>query len=236
MNTKRIARLHPTQMTHGEREIRQKADAYRALSEHDLDMAIAEKPIPVVLGPGGEPYVIDHHHVACALERIGVKDVPFVLVRDLTSLSQPEFWLTLENNSWVHPYDADGRRIAFKDIPTQMGDAVNDEFRSLAAFVREAGGYEKTDVPLADFPLDRLLSRALFATERRCGIRRARSAWERSGPQRCGRGPAWFHRLKPSASVRMRRNEVLHRYIDRLGRDAVVQHDAVGPSPVGGSS
>jgi hypothetical protein len=151
MNTKRIARLHPTQMTHGEREIRQKADAYRALSEHDLDMAIGEKPIPVVLGPGGEPYVIDHHHVACALERIGVKDVPFVLVRDLTSLSQPEFWLTLENNSWVHPYDADGRRIAFKDIPTQMGDAVNDEFRSLAAFVREAGGYEKTDVPLADF-------------------------------------------------------------------------------------
>jgi hypothetical protein len=151
MNTLRIDRLHPTQMTHGERQIRQKADAYRTLRAHDLDMAIAEKPVAVVLGPGGEPYVIDHHHVACALERIGVKDMPFVLVRDLTSLSQPEFWLTLENNAWVYPYDADGRRIAFKDMPVRMGDAVNDEFRSLAAFVRAAGGYEKTDVPLADF-------------------------------------------------------------------------------------
>ncbi|SAK99579.1 chromosome partitioning protein ParB [Caballeronia calidae] len=151
MNTLRIDRLHPTQMTHGERQIQQKVVAYRALSAHDLEMAIAEKPIVVVLGPGGEPYVIDHHHVTCALARIDVKEVPYVLLRDLSALSRAGFWLTLENNAWVYPYDADGRRVAFKDMPVHMWDAVNDEFRSLAAFVRSSGGYEKTDVPLADF-------------------------------------------------------------------------------------
>jgi hypothetical protein len=151
MNTLRIDRLHPTQMTLGERQVRQKVARYRELSAHDLEMAIAEKPVAVVFGPQDEPYVIDHHHVTCALARIGVEQVPFVMVKDLSSLSHAEFWLTLENHAWVYPYDADGRRIAFKDMPRHMSDAVNDEFRSLAAFVRAAGGYEKTDVPLADF-------------------------------------------------------------------------------------
>ncbi|MDR5758507.1 ParB/Srx family N-terminal domain-containing protein [Caballeronia sp. LZ035] len=151
MNTLDIDHLRPTQMTHGERQIRRKAEAYRALHARDLKMAIAEKPIVIVLGPDGEPYVIDHHHVACALLRIGVPRVPFVLVRDFSSLSSAEFWLTLESRSWVYPYDAARRRVAFADMPRRLSEAQNDEFRSLAAFVRDAGGYDKSDIPLADF-------------------------------------------------------------------------------------
>jgi hypothetical protein len=151
MNTLEIARLRPTQMTHGERQIARKTAAYRALSARDRKMAIAEKPIAIVLGPGETPYVIDHHHVACALSRAGVERVPFVLVRDFSTLAPAQFWLTLENRSWAYPYDAARRRAAFADMPRHMWDAVDDEFRSLAAFVRAAGGYEKTDVPLADF-------------------------------------------------------------------------------------
>lgn len=151
MNTLEIERLRPTQMTHGERQIVQKTAAYRALSDHELKMAIVEKPIAIVLGPGDETFVIDHHHVACALWRAGVKRAPFVLVRDLSSLAPADFWLTLENNSWVYPYDAERRRVPFRDMPRHLWDAVDDAFRSLAAFVRDAGGYVKTDVPLADF-------------------------------------------------------------------------------------
>ncbi|WP_309911833.1 ParB-like protein [Caballeronia sp. LZ035] len=51
MNTLDIDRLRPTQITHGERQIRQKVEAYRALHARDLKMAIAEKPIAIVLGP-----------------------------------------------------------------------------------------------------------------------------------------------------------------------------------------
>jgi hypothetical protein len=151
MNTVRLDSLHPTQATHGERQILRKIKAYEALSGHDLEMAIAEKPIAVVLAAGDAYYVIDHHHVANALMRVGVERAPFVLVADLSSLSDAEFWLTLENRSWVWPYDASGRRIAFKDMPKRLADAQNDEFRSLAAAVRDAGAYVKTAVPLADF-------------------------------------------------------------------------------------
>jgi hypothetical protein len=151
MNTVELASLHPTQATHGVRQVRDKARRYRDLSKHDLHMAIAEKPIAVVLGAHGRHYVIDHHHVAGALLRIGVERAPFVLAADLSSLSETEFWLTLENRAWTWPYDADGRRVPFRNMPRRLQDAQDDDFRSLAAAVRDAGGYVKTAVPLAEF-------------------------------------------------------------------------------------
>ncbi|MEX3936218.1 ParB-like protein [Paraburkholderia phymatum] len=156
-----IERLRPTQMTHGEREIKQKTAMYASLSAHDLDMAIAEKPVPVVYGPGGAPYATDHHHVAAALWRAGIRMVPFVLVSDLSSLTQAEFWLTLENNAWTYPYDPNGRRVSFTEMPVHVWEAANDEFRSLAAAVRDAGGYEKTSVPLEEFRWANLFRGAL---------------------------------------------------------------------------
>ncbi|OUL88014.1 ParB/Srx family N-terminal domain-containing protein [Paraburkholderia hospita] len=151
MNTLKIDRLRPTQVTHGMREIRDKTKAYRSLTGHHLEMAIAEKPVPVVYGPRGAPFVIDHHHVATALWRANVKRVPIVLVSDLSSLSEAEFWLTMENNRWTYPYDADGQRVAFAEIREHVWELIDDEFRSLSASVRDAGGYEKTSVPLEEF-------------------------------------------------------------------------------------
>jgi hypothetical protein len=151
MKTLKIDQLRPTQVTHGLREIRQKTEAYEKLQGHDLKMAIAEKPIPIVCGPGGAPYAIDHHHVATALWRAKVKSVPVVLVKDLSQLSTAEFWLTLENNRWTYPYNALGQRVTFSDMREHIWDLEDDEFRSLSASVRDAGGYQKTSVPLEEF-------------------------------------------------------------------------------------
>lgn len=151
MQKLRIDQLRPTQLTHGMREVREKTEAYKALTGHELEMAIAEKPIPVVYGPRGVPFATDHHHIATALRRADIKSVPIVLVRDLSSLRQSEFWLTMENNRWTYPYDADGRRRPFSEMPEHIWELADDEFRSLAASVRDAGGFEKTSVPLEEF-------------------------------------------------------------------------------------
>ncbi|MEC5406095.1 ParB/Srx family N-terminal domain-containing protein [Paraburkholderia sp. MPAMCS5] len=151
MKTLEIERLRPTQVTHGAREVQQKKKFYQSLSGHDLDMAIAEKPVPIVQGPGGESFATDHHHVAAALWHAGIKSVPVVLVRDLSSCSPAEFWLTLENHRWTYPYDQHGQRVAFSDMPPHVWHMIDDEFRSLAAAVRDAGGYAKTSVPLEEF-------------------------------------------------------------------------------------
>lgn len=151
MKTLRIDQLRPTQVTHGLREVRQKTKVYRKLKGRALQMAIAEKPVPIVYGPDEAPYVIDHHHVAAALWHAEVKRVPVVLFKDLSNLSMAEFWLTLENNRWTYPYNAMGQRVTFLDMPQHVWDLEDDEFRSLSASVRDAGGYEKTSVPLEEF-------------------------------------------------------------------------------------
>ncbi|WP_025600027.1 ParB/Srx family N-terminal domain-containing protein [Burkholderia sp. WSM2230] len=151
MKTLEIERLRPTQATHGMREVREKTRAYQSLSGHDLEMAIAEKPVPIVLGPGGESFATDHHHVAAALWHAGIKSVPVLLVRDLSACSQAEFWLALEDNSWTSPYDQHGQRVPFTDMPLHVWEMIDDDFRSLAAAVRDAGGYRKTNTPLAEF-------------------------------------------------------------------------------------
>ena len=151
MKTLEIERIRPTQVTHGMREVREKTRSYQSLSGRDLKMAIAEKPVPIVLGPGGEAFATDHHHVAAALWHADIKSVPVVLVKDLSTCSPAEFWLALEDNRWAYPYDECAQRVPFAEMPLHVWELVDDEFRSLAASVREAGGYRKTSVPLAEF-------------------------------------------------------------------------------------
>ncbi|MFM0327556.1 ParB-like protein [Caballeronia glebae] len=151
MKTQKIDELRPTQLTHGLREVRQKAAAYAALSGHKLGMTIAEKPVPIVRGPAGTSYAIDHHHVAAALWRAKVKSVPVVLVKDLSGLSVAEFWLALENQRWTYPYNAKGERVSFTEMREHIWDLDDDEFRSLAAAVKDAGGYDESNVPLEEF-------------------------------------------------------------------------------------
>nr|WKF55666.1 hypothetical protein HUO10_000110 [Paraburkholderia busanensis] len=146
-----IKDIRPTQLTHGLREIRRKTQFCKSLSGQDLRMAIAEKPVPLVLGPGEQPFAIDHHHVATALRRAGIDTMPAVLVADLSCLSYQEFWLLMDNNRWTYPYNSAGQRKSFADIPEHVWDLEDDVFRSLAASVQDAGGYEKTTVPLEEF-------------------------------------------------------------------------------------
>ncbi|WP_250469799.1 ParB-like protein [Caballeronia sp. GAFFF2] len=57
----------------------------------------------------------------------------------------------MENQCWTHPYDTKGRRKSFAEMATRTWKLEDDAFRSLAASVRDAGGYEKTTTPLAEF-------------------------------------------------------------------------------------
>lgn len=77
--------------------------------------------------------------------------MPAVLVADFSSVPYPEFWLSMENRRWTYPYDAKGQRRSFADMPDHVWELADDEYRSLAASVRDAGGYEKTTVPLEEF-------------------------------------------------------------------------------------
>jgi hypothetical protein len=72
-------------------------------------------------------------------------------VEDLSRLPDDRFWSTVIERRWVHPYDERGILRALSAIPDEVSGLTDDPYRSLAAFVRDAGGYLKTPEPFAEF-------------------------------------------------------------------------------------
>jgi hypothetical protein len=57
----------------------------------------------------------------------------------------------MNDNQWVHPLDANGIRHLYNTIPDSLGKLVDDVYRSLAGYVRDKGGYDKTPTAFAEF-------------------------------------------------------------------------------------
>ncbi len=57
----------------------------------------------------------------------------------------------MDAHNWLHPYDAEGRPCAWKELPRDLSGLVDDPYRSLASDVREAGGFAKTQTPYSEF-------------------------------------------------------------------------------------
>jgi hypothetical protein len=108
-------------------------------------------PIPAVSGPEGSLYITDHHHLGRAALEAGIA-TGFVLVEaDLSSCNLDDFWKAMDQHLWVHPLDENGVRHYYHAIPDSLEKLVDDTYRSLAAYVRNAGGYDKTPNAFAEF-------------------------------------------------------------------------------------
>jgi hypothetical protein len=146
-----IAGLRPTQMTVGYREVAEKRREWRERSDEKGSLFLGRHMIPVILGPKARHYVIDHHHLARALFDEGVSDILVNVVADLRDLKPAEFWVFVDNSGWCHPYDDEGRRRDFDDIPASIEKLKDDPFRSLAGELRRAGGYAKETAAFSEF-------------------------------------------------------------------------------------
>jgi len=143
--------LRPTQITVGMREVAAKRKAWRAKSGDKGAEFLGKHMVPVVLGPKGRYYVTDHHHLARALHEEGVESVAVTVIANLARLELDAFWFVLDNRAWMHPFDDQGRRRGYDDIPKSVADLVDDPFRSLAGELRYAGGYAKDTTPFSEF-------------------------------------------------------------------------------------
>ena len=146
-----IADLRPTQITVGLREVREKRKGWQEKKGKKAGEFLGKHMIPVILGPSGRHYVIDHHHLARALHEEGVKDVLVTVVADLSMVDRDTFWTVLDNRSWMHPFDDKGRRRGYKDIPKSVRDLIDDPFRSLAGELRRAGDSQRIRHRSANF-------------------------------------------------------------------------------------
>lgn len=146
-----LEELRPTQMTIGFAEVEKKRLEWQSLSAKKRKALINSHWFPSVIGPKGEYYIVDHHHLGMALHQVKEKEVSLIVLKDLSWLDLDSFWKYLEFNQWVHPYDESGNRVEFKKIPKSVHLLVDDPYRSLAGIVRDKGGFAKEQTPFAEF-------------------------------------------------------------------------------------
>jgi len=146
-----LSDLRPTQMTVGMREVARKRVGWRNHIAIDGAEFLGRHMIPVVIGPRKVPWLIDHHHLARALLDEGVEHVLVTVVARLDHLRKRPFLTFLDNRNWLHPYDAEGKRCSYGDLPRTLHKLADDPYRSLAGEVRRMGGCAKTDTPYSEF-------------------------------------------------------------------------------------
>jgi len=146
-----IAGLRPTQMTVGFHEVERKRREWRRKNGDGKARELETHMIPVVLGPDGQRYVTDHHHLARALFDDGQKEVFVTVIGDLRKADGGQFWNLMDYHGWTHPFDEKGRRRDYADLPMSVADLRDDPYRSLAGALRRMGGFAKDSTPFSEF-------------------------------------------------------------------------------------
>ena len=151
LETVRILDLVPTQITVGMREVDFRRRRWREKCGHEAENYLNTHRIPVVLGPDARHHLIDRHHLVLALRDEGIWEVPVSIVANMSGFGLDEFRTSLESQNWTHPFDDEGQRRSYDDMPESVDDLIDDPFRSLAGAVKRAGGYAKDKTPFSEF-------------------------------------------------------------------------------------
>ena len=87
------------------------------------------------------------------------------VVLNLQRLEKDEFWILMYKRGLVHPFDKNGKRGAYSDIPKNVQDMADDPFGSLAGALRRKGGYAKDTTPFSEFLWAEFLRRRIDGAE-----------------------------------------------------------------------
>ncbi len=146
-----LAKIRPTQVSIGYEEVKKKRKEWRELSKRDRKALLSSHWFPSILGPRGEYFIIDHHHLGMALHLEEQSSVNLTVLKDFSLLNLETFWRVMEFHQWVHPFDESGNRVPFSKIPTTVSKLRDDPYRSLAGLAREHGAFAKDLTPYSEF-------------------------------------------------------------------------------------
>jgi hypothetical protein len=113
-----------------------------------------KRTAPVILGPEGQFFITDRHHLSLAmhLSRIPEQEKFLVaqIVADLSHLSVDDFWQTMQERQWVLLKKL-GKPIVAQELPRQISDLEDDPYRSLARYAAQANYFHKTEQSFLEF-------------------------------------------------------------------------------------
>jgi hypothetical protein len=145
-----VRSLRPTQFAVGFREVEAKEKELAEMKKKQLEKYLIKNPVPVVEGPRHELFILDHHHLCLALLRQKISKVP-VELSAVWDVPEEEFWEKMYAARWLYLVDENGQPAKLNNLPKELGKLRDNPYRSLAYFVRKAGGFQKTATPFMEF-------------------------------------------------------------------------------------
>jgi hypothetical protein len=153
--TLQVEKLRPTQFAVGSIAVDCKADKISGKSKKRLKKYLKDpaREVPAVVGPDGNFYITDHHHLSTALYRAKSKDwgdddkvLHLKIIENHTGedMRWGDFWSEMQRLNRSYNYDNKGTPdMNFALLPTNVGGLLNDPYRTLSRWVRESCGYVK---------------------------------------------------------------------------------------------
>jgi hypothetical protein len=150
----KVLDLKPTQFAVGMLEVDKKIEIVRAYGKKKIRWYVEKHPVPIVISPHGERYLVDHHHFLIVCYHVGIKKVNVRVVDDLSrskmSYSQFWKWMCKTHNVYLFCPFGEGPRNALY-LPRDIRGLADDPYRSVAWFVRKSGAFEHSDRNFAEF-------------------------------------------------------------------------------------
>ena len=133
--------LHPTQPGIGLLQVDEEVAKLKGKGMKKLWEHAQKKRIPVVIGPDGEFWLVDRHHLTRALWTLGLREVPVVIEGVLSDKAR--FWSQMQSQHWAWLKDEHGKPIAPEALPGHIALLPDYPYRSLAGYAKDAGLYRK---------------------------------------------------------------------------------------------
>jgi hypothetical protein len=145
--------LHPTQSAVGMREVWMRIAKMQRWSAKRRQRFLQAKTAPILIGPGNEVYLLDHHHLARMLLESKIMPALCAEIKgNCAALSDHDFWAMMQERKWVYLFDEAGRPLNDpSELPKRIKDLRDDPYRSLSWLVREQNGYKDVGTPFLEF-------------------------------------------------------------------------------------
>lgn len=133
--------LRPTQFGVGLLQVMYEKDDLAKLSSSKLKKTVLRKRIAVVIGPDGDFWLVDRHHLSRALWELDERKALVSIVGRVNS--RDGFWTTMAASHWAWLFDEQGNPRPAGELPRHIKDLPDYSYRSLAGFAENEHLFEK---------------------------------------------------------------------------------------------
>lgn len=138
----KLSDLRPTQFGVGLLQVMHEKKQLGKTSAGKLKKTILRKRIAVVIGPDGQLWLVDRHHLSRALWDLDLRKVPVTVVGRIETAER--FWTNMVESHWAWLYDERGRPRPPEELPLHVKDLPDYEYRSLAGFAEDEHFFSKS--------------------------------------------------------------------------------------------